>query len=391
MGQWVRRQKFHQLTMNYRSGADILGAAGAVIAANHHGEGPSTKAMSPNPGLIYRYFSPNAQGEAAFIAQQVQRLVGGTSHREIEQLQEVGDLALSDIAVLYRTSKQAESIALALAERTIPCQLVGLQPFYLSGEAKIIYYVVLLAAERIDQAELLFLLGREEGIGAQTLAAVEQLLVKKKSSHPLAELALAAESGLLPDRIHTCLGRIKALVAQLNQQESVAGGVDLVVQHYSLKQDTPEVIRFRQMAASAVSLTAFADHLRRHQDSVIYDDRAESVLLATLHAAKGLEFRAVFMAGCEEGLLPLVPRSEVTSEEEQEHIQEERRLFFVGMTRAAEELYLTGAGERRGFAGIEFCSPSRFLAEIPINFLQRPPHIQKKRQKKSVGKQLRLF
>ncbi|MCI5210524.1 MAG: hypothetical protein D3910_17435, partial [Candidatus Electrothrix sp. ATG2] len=89
--------------------------------------------------------------------------------------------------------------------------------------------------------------------------------------------------------------------------------------------------------------------------------------------------------------LPLTLRSGLSKEAEQEHIQEERRLFFVGMTRAAEVLYLTGAKERQGFAGLEHRSPSPFLSEISAELLQNPPTLEKKRKNKRSGKQLRLF
>jgi superfamily I DNA/RNA helicase len=87
----------------------------------------------------------------------------------------------------------------------------------------------------------------------------------------------------------------------------------------------------------------------------------------------------------------LAPRTKLTLEAEQEHIQEERRLFFVGMTRAAEVLYLTGAENRQGFTGVEQCTPSRFLAEIPVDLLKNPSSAQKKQKKKSSGRQLKLF
>ena len=115
------------------------------------------------------------------------------------------------------------------------------------------------------------------------------------------------------------------------------------------------------------------------------------MLVATLHAAKGLEFKAVFLTGCEEGLLPLTPRAALDSAAEQEHLAEERRLFFVGLTRSAETLYLCSAGERQGFAGTEHQIPSRFLAEIPAELLNSPSIFKKKTQKKPSGKQLPLF
>jgi uncharacterized protein (TIGR00375 family) len=389
----------HRLTCNYRSGTDILKAAEAVIAANHvnHAEeennGKSgTEAASEMPGTLFRYLAPDAKTEAAFIAGQIQQLIGGTSHREIDRITgsqgSDGGLALSDIAVLYRTSRQAEAVAQALAERTLPCQVVDVQPFYLHGKIKLLSYWLLLAAERIDAAELLFLLAQEKGIGAQALAAAEAVLNEDKGRQPLAALALAGK--VLPKAVQERVNAMKELAARLAGQESVAEAVELLCTQYELDPEEPELVRFRQMAASAPSLSAFAGHLRRHQDSLIYDERAEAVLLATLHAAKGLEFRAVFMIGCEEGLLPLTPRGEPSHEAEQEHIQEERRLFFVGMTRAAEVLYLTGAAERPGFAGLEQRIPSRFLSEIPPDLLRNPLTVQKQRKKKA-GRQLSLF
>ena len=267
-----------------------------------------------------------------------------------------------------------------------------MQPFYLHGEIKLLYYRLLLAAERIDAAELLFLLAQEKGVGAKALAAAEAVLREDKNRQPLAALA-AATLPKLPKILQQkilAISELNELAAQLAQEESVTDAVDLLCEHYKLAREDPELIRFRQIATSAPSLPAFAEHLRRHQDSLIYDERAEAVLLATLHAAKGLEFRAVFMVGCEEGLLPLRPRGELNPEAEQEHIQEERRLFFVGMTRAAEVLYLTGAKERLGFAGIEQRTPSRFLSEIPPELLKDPLTAQKQK-KKRVRKQLSLF
>jgi superfamily I DNA/RNA helicase len=180
------------------------------------------------------------------------------------------------------------------------------------------------------------------------------------------------------------------LAAQL-AQEQPAAAVDLIAAHCVLNKDEPEFVRFRNMAASAISLSAFAEHLRRHENSVIYDERAEAVLLATLHAAKGLEFKAVFLTGCEEGLLPLAARAALDPAAEQEHLAEERRLFFVGLTRAAETLYLCSAGERQGFAGRERQTPSRFLAEIPAELFSSPLLPKKKLKARSAGKQLTLF
>lgn len=395
---WFRRfveeqqPERHHLTANYRSGAQILEAAAAVIAHNHDPseEKPSTKAArTDKPGVIYRHAAVNAAAEARFIAEQIQQLIGGTSHREIDRLSgSEGGLALSEIAILCRTARQMPLIAQALADRTIPCQVVDLQPFYLSGETKIIYYWLLLAAERIDQAELLVLLNEEEGIGEQALAAAEQVLSAKENSRsPLADL-ITADS--LPERLRQRVSRMAEFAARLSK-EPPAAAIELARAHCGLNTDEPDLVRFRNLAASAVSLPAFAEHLRRQEDNVIYDERAEAVLLATLHAAKGLEFKAVFLTGCEEGLLPLTPRTRLDAEAELEHIAEERRLFFVGLTRAAETLYLCSARERHGYAGVDRPVPSRFVSEIPADLLNNPSNPSVPNRTKSSGRQLSLF
>lgn len=326
--------EFHQLATNYRSGADILRAAGAVIATNHEeekeaggGANPCVRPCSPQaaseqPGTIFRHLAPSARAEASFIASQIQQLIGGTSHREIDRLigapEDGGSLALSDIAILYRTSRQTDTIAQALAERTLPCQVVDMQPFYLRGELKRLSYWCLLAAGQVDAAELLFLLGQEQGIGAKGLAAAEAVLSEHPDKAPLTALADAvnAQGVDLPKPVQQGIRAMQELADRLLKEKSVAQAVDLLYAQYQLdsqatgpvpelNQETAELVRFRSMATSSPSLSAFARHLRRHQDSLIYDERAEAVLLTTLHAAKGLEFRAVFLVGCEEGLLPL--------------------------------------------------------------------------------------
>uniref|UniRef100_UPI00405768F6 UvrD-helicase domain-containing protein n=1 Tax=Candidatus Electronema sp. TaxID=2698783 RepID=UPI00405768F6 len=279
-----QQPEFHALTRNYRSGARILQAAAAVIQHNHGDEEmPSPQAMSDKPGLIYRHFAmnaaaENAAAEAAFIAGQIQQLVGGTSHREIDRLKNSGEntLALSDIAILCRTSRQMPLIAHALAERTLPCQVVDLQPFYLNGAVRPLYYELLLAAGQIDAAELLFLLGQEEGIGAVSLAAAEQIL-SESSAAPLAALRAA----VLPERLQASVGKLAERAARLAELSPLAA-VDLLLEQHGLHREEPNLLRFRNMAAAAVSLPAFAEHLRRHEDSLIYDERAEAVLLTTL-------------------------------------------------------------------------------------------------------------
>lgn len=386
--------ELHSLSVNYRSGADILQAADRVIAGNYAGKKPEpANAAASSRGMIYLCRAANAEAEAAFIAGEVQRLVGGTSHREIDRLADsrTGSFALSDIAVLYRTGRQAECIARALAKRSLPCQVVDVSPFYTTGAARILFYRILLAAGCLDRAELMFLLGQEKGIGVQALQAVDCLL-NDLGNNSLAELSQSLH--LLEQKLQAKVGVMleKGLqCARAAEQQSVAEAVALLCDLYSMDKNDPDLARLQEMSVSAVSLSSFADHLRRSQHSIVYDERAESVLLATLHAAKGLEFDAVFLAGCEEGLLPLTPREKLCGDPEKEHLQEERRLFFVGMTRAAKVLYLSSAGERTGFAGSTRQLASRFLADIPAELISPLPDPAPKRRKKTTLRQLRLF
>jgi superfamily I DNA/RNA helicase len=164
-------------------------------------------------------------------------------------------------------------------------------------------------------------------------------------------------------------------------------------EHYQLDSAHPDLERLCQLALTFDrSLPAFAAHLEKFSDSVLYDPRAEAVTLSTLHAAKGLEFPVVFIAGCEEGLLPLAPRASLTPEARQHHLEEERRLFYVGMTRAIATLTLTWCQWRSVYGGpAEPRQPSSFLNELPAAVFSPPPASGPKARRKPASRQLSLF
>jgi superfamily I DNA/RNA helicase len=381
------------LQANYRSGSRILEAATRVIAANHRGGSFSPPAAAGGrEGAVYWTTLADPHAEARFVAGRIQQLVGGTSHREIDRLagEKGGTLALSDIAVLYRTGRQAAPVADALAERTIPCQVVDVQPFYLSGDCRMLFHWILLAAGRADRARLLALLGREKGIGSRGLEQLDRLLDGR------GEIGLPELQQLLPGlerRLRERAAGFHALGERFVRaagSEPLPRALEILTDHYGLDAKGGDVLRFLRLAGSAESLDSLALHLVKHMDSVIYDDRAESVLLATLHASKGLEFKAVFIIGCEDGLLPLAPRATLDQAAAAEHEREERRLFFVGMTRAEQVLYLSAARRRTGYQDVEKRKKSPFVADISTELLQAPPvPAVGKRKKKAT--QLRLF
>ncbi|HDK43270.1 MAG TPA: ATP-dependent helicase, partial [Desulfobacteraceae bacterium] len=388
----------HSLVRNYRSGPVLVKAAGQLIGAD---PGPDSlagpMAGGEGQGDIFIHRSSSAVAEAVFIAGQVERLLGGTSHREIDKLADRSDdagLALGDIAVLYRTGRQAEVLAGVFAERGLPVQVVDIVPFYLSDPALVLYLWVLIAAERGDSANLLALLGREKGIGRRSLGGLEPLL-PVGCRDPLAALSGVKEK--LPARLGAAVADFQALRTRLRKTAAETGIEpalrSIVLPRYQLDPAEGEVVRFLRLAVTfGSSLTSLADHLQHYKDSVVYDKRAEAVALMTLHASKGLEFPVVFLAGLEEGLLPFAPRQPLTAAEEQRHLEEERRLFYVGLTRAERMVFLSHAAGRR--INGKTCSrqPSRFLREIPAALLRRAETGQaNRRHARNKIQQLSLF
>lgn len=381
------------LKKNYRSGRNIIAAAAQVIEKNR----VSTLvpvAAGQSQGSIFLCQTADPAQEAKMVAARIQQLLGGTSHREIDRIDPHADLkglALSDIAVLYRTGRQAKVIADTLADRSIPCQVLDVFPFYQQGEARLLFYWVLLAAGLADKAEFLYLCRQQKGIGNHAVGLLDNVLPEQGGSW-LSQLTDQVES--FSDKLRTLIQFFNATVKSITQsaaKDSVSPAVDFLIEEFDIDISDPNVIRFSLLAESMDNLLSFADHLRKYQNSIVYDDRAESVLLSTLHASKGLEFKAVFIVGCEEGLLPLSPRIPLDETAAVYHEQEERRLFFVGMTRAQTQLFLSNARKRAGDKGMEKRKTSRFIRDISPDLLVDTANLGKNIKKKVKARQLRLF
>jgi uncharacterized protein (TIGR00375 family) len=382
----------HVLRRNYRSGATLVAAAAALIARNSHpGQQVGNTAVSTQPGKLHEFRADTPAGEAAFIVGQIEALIGGSSHREVERLGALsGTFALGDIAVLYRTGRQAEILAQTLTGHGFPVQVVDLVPFYLSGPASLLYLWVRLAAGQADSGQLLTLLGHERGVGRMALARVEHVLAGGSNDPWEAIVACRVD---FPAALQERLAEMVELLQKVQELAAAWGVVPalrLVADRYGFKADDSDIVCLLHMADTFASLKDFAVHLQRYSDSVVYDPRAEAVTLMTLHASKGLEFRAVFLAGAEEGLLPLASRRQLAAEEEAEHIEEERRLCFVGMTRAREILYLVHARTRGMDGRPSPRQPSRFIREIPGDYFSAPDGPRPGRRKPA-GRQLSLF
>lgn len=366
------------LVRNYRSAPAILAAAAAVIEQNSLPDKGVRQPLAPQSTrvAIPEYcLSPTPQAEAEYIVQRIEEALGGISHFSINSGRggtgEPGDaVSFGDIAVLYRSSIQAGMINEALFRRGIPTQVVDLLPFYMRGRFRSLYFRVrAMAAADIPMngTEYLSLLRDHPGIGISGLMKIEVQL-------PLGEISdffsrVAAMD--LDPQTRDILGGIDDGLRETREQIRAQGpGARLpaLLQEVGIDPEHPDGVRFLEMAGSFGSdFAGFAGYLRRNSRGAVYDDNAESVALMTLHAAKGLEFSMVFITGCEEGVLPwTVNRQEGMAVD----IEEERRLFYVGMTRAREALVLTGSRTRTIFGRGCEQKPSRFLAEIPEQMIR---------------------
>ncbi|WP_457574702.1 UvrD-helicase domain-containing protein [Desulfolithobacter sp.] len=404
----------HHLFRNYRSGEAIVKAASEVIGHNRsRSPGPPVVCHRKSGSRIYLHQADNEAAEARFVVQRIQDLLGGTSHRVIDGLsrnqlfldseQRGFEASLADICILYRTGRQAETLATACADQGIPVQVVDIVPYYNREPLRIIYHWILLAAGRADSGQLLDLLAREEGVGSRTRATLEAVL---PCGGPI---VLDGISRLVAPEVEPAvLRRLESFmslgrrIGKLAEEGDLEGLLGTLITRYCLDENDPDLVRFLRLAATFGNDTdRFARHLLSYSESPVYDRDAEAVTLMTLHAAKGLEFPVVFLVGLEEDLVPLALRRQnsapgctepLPAGEPADHLEEERRLFYVGMTRSSHLLFLSHCRTRRVHGQRCLRSRSRFIDEIsPASLQVLAPAVPRARRKKGSSRQLRLF
>lgn len=358
-----------RLEENYRSTQTILDAAAAVVRNNSDRLGKTLQATL-GAGKPLRFFeAQDAPAEAEFISGELTSLVRNDPDARI--------------AVLYRTGAQSRSFEEVLRRLGIRYRVVGGFSFYERAEVRnALAYVRLLFHPEDNIALLRVLNVPPRGIGATTVAVLEARA--KETGKPLWEVIRANEfaaarksSGalqsfrtLIEDLQEECKDLPPALLIERVLDRT--GYLDWVEQQDNLEHSS-RAENLRELANAMAEATEqgqtledLLDHAALASDSDEYDDTIP-VSLMTLHSAKGLEFDAVFLAGLEEGLLPHSRALDTKAE-----IEEERRLFYVGMTRAKQSLVLTRAIYRRSYGEerLRNSTASRFLAEIPGDLVE---------------------
>ncbi|WP_027357952.1 UvrD-helicase domain-containing protein [Desulforegula conservatrix] len=340
-----------RLVKNYRSSKTILDASFQMIRKGGNDSGQRVFSDIEAKKSISIFKGNDEYREASTIVAEIEKLVGGTSSLSIHSGRAGDDCssahAFSDFAILYRTRVQAEAIMAELERSGIPFQPVNKDNFLLQP----------LISESL-----------------KCLSAALGLNVSRPEY-----LSLMSESALKKISEQALSGKI---VAALNSARAHL----IENEHLGIASDSSGWDRLLEIAGAYPSDPfLFLSDIALMSDQDVYSKKSQKVSLMTLHASKGLEFPVVFIAGCEKDLLPYNrPGAEVC-------VDEERRLFFVGMTRAKESLYLSWAANRRVFGRKTERFRSPFLDDIEERLLEFSRTARKAGRKESAGKQLELF
>ncbi len=388
------------LARNYRSTQTILSASHQVIQKGRRAQpeaGPTERIYSNIEGFktISVVETTSARAEAVTIGQTIEQMVGGTGFHSVD-FNKLGDWdhqrehSFADFAVLCRTGRQVEQIAQQLTRATIPCQWVSRRALRKPGLHK------LLATFRVMNRQGSYAdFGQLNGLSAYGISKATMDLFKQwaySRQLPLATALHSANRVPITGMSHRRQQRLVALVGLLNQLQdetielNVEDTLTHIVSHTTLASriETADLNRLRELAAAFKNdKTAFGSNMALQRDTDLYQPGIEKVAVMTLHAAKGLEFPVVFIAGCEENLLPLRRQDKAVD------LEEERRLFYVGMTRAQSRLYLTYARRRTHDGETRNCQLSRFVTDIEPDL--KANEIAQAKSKKATQQQLSLF
>lgn len=366
-----KNAKLIKLEQNYRSVATILDAANAIIVNNTERVSKNLYSTKGQGEKIDIYEAQDESGEAYYIADNIRRYARN----------------LNDYAVLYRTNSQSRAIEEALIAKGISYRMVGGLKFYDRKEVKdIIAYLKLLYNRHDSQSIKRIINVPKRSIGDTTVKKVQE--IANQMDYPFYDVLQNIEeyddfSAGVKAKIRNFINILDKLDKNkdsLSLPEFIAFVIEETGYLAELKQEDTEEAESRIENLQELVNVA-RDFVPEEEDNVLGEflaqvalvsdldetpDADNAVTLMTLHAAKGLEFENVFLAGLEEGIFPHSRSLNNNTE-----MEEERRLMYVGVTRAKQKLYISYAKRRQMWGNTNYNPPSRFLAEIPDNLTER--------------------
>lgn len=369
------RARVIRLEQNYRSTQNILDAANGVISNNTIRKGKTLWTENPKGEKINIHTCDSERDEAAFVTKTI--MDGVANGRKY-----------SDFAILYRTNAQSNAIEQSLSRSGIPHRIIGGHRFYDREEIRDMVAYLQVINNPHDDIRLSRIINvPKRSIGARTVAVAAEIasglgesiytVIKDADAYP--QLSRAASK--LREFVRLIDGLIEA---EASGDYSLAELYNLIIEHTgyenylrvekenadvrieNIEELSSNIIKFEEDYGDEADLSNFLEEISLMTDIDNYDADADTCVMMTLHSAKGLEFPVVFITGMEDGLFP--SNASISNPEE---INEERRLAYVGITRAKEKLYLTKTKYRMLFGSTTYNKDSRFLGEIPSELVER--------------------
>lgn len=367
--------KVIKLEQNYRSTQTILDAANGVIRNNIGRKSKKLWTDNKEGNKIIRFEGGNEHEEALFVAGEIQKLASSENRQ------------YKDFAILYRINAQSRVLEDRLMREGIPYKIVGGQRFYDRKEIKDVLAYLRVIQNPSDNISLKRVINvPKRGIGDATVDKAE-VIANQRNCSIFSIISSAAEIPEL-QRAAAKLNNFATMISKFRvfkEHMTVAELIEEVIQQSGIlkeleAEDTIEaqtrIENIKELISGALEFQAKNDETEKTLEGYLenvslvadidnVDESADNIILMTLHSAKGLEFPVVFMVGMEEGVFP-----GYRSMGDENEVEEERRLCYVGITRAREKLYMTSAFSRTLFGNTTYNKDSRFLREIPAELLE---------------------
>ena len=367
--------KVIRLEQNYRSTKNILNAANAVISNNEERKGKTLWTENPEGDKIQIHTSSNEQDEAGFVATTIlEQVAKGRKY--------------SDFAVLYRMNSQSNILEKVFVKSGIPYRIIGGHRFYERREIRDMIAYLSVINNPSDEIRLRRIVNQpKRSIGDKTISTASEIAgalgesllevlgradefdslrrasVKLKAFYDMMQELIDAnddESVSLHELYELILEKTGYIEALRGEKEEAETRIE------NINELASNLLKFQEENGEEATLSAFLEEVSLMTDIDNYDETADTVVMMTMHSAKGLEFPVVFLPGFEEGIFPGLQAIYDPNE-----IQEERRLCYVAITRAKESLYLLNADSRMLFGSTSRNRPSRFSLEIPLDLINK--------------------